>query len=121
LILSIGSLCLVILFFELSQTSFIEYSLVYRTIGFILFSVIFFIDYLNSESQRNLQSFPNLIVNSSIFIYNSFSFLFFLYITILMGNDLWYIHNIIEGISKLIIAYAFWKLPKKENILETKN
>lgn len=121
LILSIGSLCLIISFFELSQTSYIEYSLVYRTIGFILFSVIFYIDYLNSESQRNLQSFSYLIVNSSIFIYNSFSFLFFLYITILMGNDLWYFHNIIEGISKLIIAYAFWKLPKKDTILETKN
>jgi hypothetical protein len=119
LILSIGSLCLVILFFELSQTSFIEYSLVYRTIGFILFSVIFFIDYLNSESQRNPQSFSYLIVNASIFIYNSFSFLFFLYITILMGNDLWYIHNIIEGISKLIIAYAFWKLPNQAYFQDT--
>ena len=45
---------MVILFFELSQTSFIEYSLVYRTIGFILFSVIFFIDYLNSEKKEVL-------------------------------------------------------------------
>jgi hypothetical protein len=119
LILLIGSFCLFILFYELSQTSFIEYSLVYRTIGFILFSVIFFIDYLNSERQRNLQSFSYLIVNSSIFIYNSFSFLFFLYITILMVNDFWYFHNIIEGISKLIIAYAFWKLPKSDNFART--
>jgi hypothetical protein len=77
------------------------------------------LDYLNSESQRNPQSFSYLIVNASIFIYNSFSFLFFLYITILMGNDLWYFHNIIEGISKLIIAYAFWKLPKSDNFAGT--
>jgi hypothetical protein len=31
----------------------------------------------------------------------------------LFTSNLWFIHNFIEGSSKLLIAYAFWKLPKK--------
>ncbi len=53
-----------------------------------------------------------ILINASFFIYRCTSFVFIFYLMKIMTENLWYIHNFIEGSSKLLIAYAFWKLPK---------
>lgn len=109
--LILGILCFSAFLLELSKTSFIEKTLVYKNICFILFTIIFFIDYLGLEKYK-VESKTYLIISSSIFIYNSFNYLLVFNITELMKQDLWFVHNILEGLSKLLIAYAFWKLPR---------
>lgn len=112
IIIVLGIICLFVLIYELSETSYIEYSLTFENICFFLFSIFFLIDYLIKEGQNTDLSKCYLLVNTSIFIYNAFSYLLFFYINELMQKDLWFVHNILEGLSKLLIAYAFWKLPR---------
>lgn len=108
--LTFGILCLLILLFELTQTSLVSYSLIYKRICFILFSVVYFIDSIQSES--NHFSKTHSIINLSIFLYSAFSYLMVFLIVQFMNYDLWFIHNIAEGISKLLIAYGFWRLSR---------
>jgi hypothetical protein len=109
--LILGILCFSAFLLELSKTSFIEKTLVYKNICFILLTIVFFIDYLGLEKYKD-ESKTYLIISSSIFLYNSFNYLLVFNITELMKQDLWFVHNILEGLSKLLIAYAFWKLPR---------
>lgn len=107
-----GLMSFSVLIFEISKTIFLDYSLVSRKISLVAFSIFLFFDYLISDYSNHKNSKSILLINTSLFVYNSSSFLFFIYISALMINNLWYIHNFIEGLSKLLIAYAFWKLPK---------
>lgn len=99
-----------ILIFELTTTDFLEYSIVIEKICFVTFAIVYFLDFFIDNSKKKSEIL--ILVNTALFIYYSFSFLFNIYIDDLMKNNLWFIHNFIEGSSKLLIAYAFWKQPK---------
>lgn len=101
---------------ELSKTSFIEYSLNLKNITFLFFSIIYFSDVINHKKRNDMLSNTYILIVSSFFTYNCFSFLLIFKITQLMINDLWYLHNVFEGLYKLAIAYSFWKIPKKLHI-----
>lgn len=99
-----------VLIFELTTTDFLEYSIVIEKICFVMFAIVYFFDFVIDNSKKKSEIL--ILVNTALFIYYSFSFLFNIYIDELMKNNLWFIHNFIEGSSKLLIAYAFWKQPK---------
>ena len=76
---------------------------------------LFFIMLNNSEHIKNKNNFEFIkLINASIFIYNTTTIILFFQILNLIGKNSWFIHNYIEGSTKLLIAYAFWKLPKKQ-------
>jgi hypothetical protein len=60
------------------------------------------------------------LFNASIFIYHTAAFSLFNYFSSFMTSYLWYFHNFIEGSSKLLIAYAFWKLSNETNLQDSK-
>jgi hypothetical protein len=80
---------------------------------YILWSLIFFFEFIISKNNiRSNFINTNLYVNAAILFYNGSSLFLFHYLFVILSNNVWYIHNFIEGSSKLLIAYAFWKLPK---------
>lgn len=97
--------------FELYQNGTIIFGVKISSLFYIGFSVIYFLKYLFDSEQEHKYNFT-YIINASFFIYNCSAFILIFYIMKLMTNNLWFIHNFIEGSSKLLIAYAFWKLPK---------
>lgn len=111
-ILKLSSIIFAIIFsWELSKTSNLTSSLVAWNLSFLIWSILYFLTVtLNQETDK--RSLTYNYFNLSIFIYNCSCLLLFYYIDFIMVNKLWYIHNFIEGSSKLLIAYAFWKLPK---------
>lgn len=89
---------------------------IYWSLQLINFSVVFCCVMLKIKETKE-DNFLNInhsviLINSSILVYYSFSFLLFFVMMELISNQLWVIHNIVESTSKLVIAYAFWKLPK---------
>lgn len=111
LIILTSIICLFSLIWELTKTEYIELSLQFENLCFIFWSIIYFNFYLkNKATHYHEKSF--VLINASIFIYNCSSFVLIYFIEYLMKNNLWFIHNFIEGSSKLLIAYAIWKLPK---------
>ncbi|MEN9972866.1 MAG: hypothetical protein RIS20_1213 [Bacteroidota bacterium] len=88
----------------------IDKSILVEVIGTICCSILLFVFMLNLRNSTNYQTIS--LVNFSIFIYKISSFLLFCFLVTLMVKDIWYVHNFIEGSSKLLIAYALWKLPK---------
>jgi len=116
----IAFLMLTLFSIESVQINNLNYFLKLEKICFVFYALLYFINYLISEEKIYNFNFISQ-VNTAFLIYYSFSFLFNVYIDELMIADLWFIHNFIEALSTLVIAYAFWKLPKKDTILETKN
>ena len=89
----------------------LNYTIPIYYLNILIWAVIYFYSQLISNDDNNNDKIRNIIVFSLLF-YSSFSFLISIIIHKLIYNHLWYIHNFIEGSSKLLIAYAFWKLPK---------
>ena len=102
---------LFLFFFEIYQNDVIILGSNLASIIYIIYSIDFFIKHLNISSQSHEYKFTQAI-NTSLLIYNCSSFFLIFYIMKLMNSNLWYVHNFIEGSSKLLIAYALWKLPK---------
>lgn len=126
-------LCLMYYFYQIQSTK-INYPLIFS----VLFILIFLIEYFISKSSiflffssffiiiccllffinetkkenRRVEFRAVSIVNASLLFYFSFSFIFLSLLWKLINYQIWEIHNIIESTSKLIITYAFWKLPK---------
>ncbi len=98
--------------FEFFDYYFLPNSFKIINLSYITWSIFFFIQSLEKDKVGKHNSNDYHIINTSIFLYNTSSFILIFYIMNLMNNNLWYIHNFIEGSSKLLIAYAFWKLPK---------
>jgi hypothetical protein len=109
IIVFLGNLSIVIN--ELFHSEYLVNAVVSENITEIILCLFFLLDLLLSNKKPENQ-LSLLLINSSIFFYNCFSFLFNFYISEIMVSNLWFIHNFIEASSKLIIAYAFWKLPK---------
>jgi hypothetical protein len=102
---------LFLFFFEIYQNDVIILGSKLTSLTYIIYSISFFIKYLNISRRSNEYKFSQAI-NASLFIYNCSAFILIFYIMKLMNSNLWYVHNFIEGSSKLLIAYALWKLPK---------
>lgn len=125
-------LCLMHYFYKILSSK-INYSLIFS----ILYIAVFILDYVFSTSNiflvsilfiitccilffinetkkenRSVEFRTVSIINASLLFYFSFSFIFLSLLWKLINYQIWEIHNIIESTSKLIITYAFWKLPK---------
>jgi hypothetical protein len=78
----------------------------------MLFTIYYFLNKIYTGKFESYQFTLNTI-SLSILIYSTSTILLSYVIELFMANRLWFIHNLIEGISKLIIAYAFWKIPQQ--------
>lgn len=108
--LILGLLSLTSFIYELKTQGYTNWSLTILNVNFIICPIIYLIFSIsksNSEQSKSLE-----IINFSILIYYSTVFILFYFLEIIFKNNVWYVHNIVESASKLLIAYAFWKLPK---------
>ena len=101
-----------IFIWEMNRTSSIEVSLNAQIAYNIISCVLFFIASLQSNNSFSSMHKTQVYYTLTVFLYNSFSLIFFFFIDQLMITGAWSIHNIVESLTKLFIAYAFWKLPK---------
>ena len=97
---------------ELSKTDDLQISVYSENFVFILWSLLFYINFLLNSKFHSKDTRYLIHFNSAIFLYNCSCFILFYFMNYIMKNNLWFIHNFIEGSSKLLIAYSFWKLPK---------
>lgn len=98
-------------FFEIFHSGFAQKSINVMSLFSIIWSQYFLVYSLKTKNHIDFKT-THEFISFSILFYNCSSFLFYFKIIDLAKHDLWFIHNYIEGISKLIIAYSFWKLPK---------
>ncbi len=104
---------IIVYFEDFTGKSFAAFSFEFANFCYILWSLIFFFEFIISKNNiRSNFINTNLYVNAAILFYNGSSLFLFHYLFVILSNNVWYIHNFIEGSSKLLIAYAFWKLPK---------
>jgi hypothetical protein len=108
-----------ICFFEHFKTSLLLNGHRVANLVYIIWSLTFFIQSIMKKSNSNLSK-TYVLFNASIFIYHTASFFLFTFLWSLVTSNLWYFHNFIEGSSKLLIAYAFWKLPNETNLQDSK-
>lgn len=108
-----------ICFFELFKTSLLLNGQKTANLVYIIWSLTFFIQSILKKSNSSLFR-TYVLFNASIFIYHTASFFLFKYLLALVTSNLWYFHNFIEGSSKLLIAYAFWKLSNETNLQDSK-
>lgn len=101
-----------IFIWEMNKSSLLDVSLLMQIAYNIILCVLFFIASLQSNSIPSSMYKTQEKYVLTLFLYSSFSLIFFFYINELMLSRAWFIHNIVESLSKLFIAYAFWKLPK---------
>jgi hypothetical protein len=97
---------------EMNRTSYLEVSLLTQIAYKITLCVLFFMASLHSYTIPSSMHKTQEKFVLTIFLYSSFSLIFFSFLDELMITGVWFIHNIVESLSKLFIAYAFWKLPK---------
>lgn len=104
---------LIVILLNIFEGGFLKSAFVYANISFIIWSTIYFFQLTktnDNKSQSLSKTYSTL--NASIFIYNCSAFFLIYFLITILNNKVWFIHNFIEGSSKLLIAYAFWKLPK---------
>jgi hypothetical protein len=109
-VIIIGGISLSTTFWELMVFGYPNKALIIENISFILIPILMYISFLRYQNHSKGNSL--ILINTSIFVYKTTTFLLFYFLVTLMKNNAWYIHNFIEGSSKLLIAYALWKLPK---------
>jgi hypothetical protein len=109
-VILIGVICLSATFWELMVIGYPNKALIIENISFILIPILMYISFLRYQNHSKGNSL--ILINTSIFVYKTTTFLLFYFLVTLMKNNAWYVHNFIEGSSKLLIAYALWKLPK---------
>lgn len=112
LILGMAVILSGILIWEMNRTSSLEVSLLTQIAYNITLCVLFFIASLQSYTIPSSMHKTQVYYTLTLFLYSSFSLIFFFFIDQLMITGAWFIHNIVESLTKLFIAYAFWKLPK---------
>jgi hypothetical protein len=97
---------------EMNRTSSLKISLVSEVAYTIILCVLYFIANLDEGAKKSPMYKTQINYTLAIFLYSSFSIIFFFFIDEMMKSGAWFMHNIFESLSKLFIAYAFWKLPK---------
>jgi hypothetical protein len=82
---------------------------------YIIFSLSGSIYFLKNTQGNKKEDSVYLYFNAAMLIYFSSTLIFFNILPMLTFQDskIWVIHNAIGSISKLIIAYAFWKIPSR--------
>ena len=108
-----------ICFFELFKSSLLFNGFKAANLVYIIWSLTFFIQSILNKS-NSIHPKTYVLFNASIFIYHTAAFFLFKYFSTLFTSNLWFIHNFIEGSSKLLIAYAFWKLSNETNLQDSK-
>lgn len=101
----------VVTFIDFSKSSVLTDSAKLSCLTFILYSILYFIHTIVYKTNENDNLFRQ-IFSGAILFYNCSAFLLIYFIMELTNSNLWIVHNFIEGISKLLISYALWKLPK---------
>lgn len=102
------SLCLGVFIWEIIYTDLITFCLIIEKFCVVIFSLLAFAYFLGQEKKSE----SLILINSSFLIYSSFSLLFTFEINLFMITKYWFIHTLLDGLSKLLIAYAIWKIPK---------
>lgn len=102
------SLCLGVFIWEIIYTDLITFCLIIEKFCVVIFSLLAFAYFLGQEKKSE----SLILINSSFLFYSSFSLLFTFEIHLFMITKYWFIHNLLDGLSKLLIAYAIWKIPK---------
>jgi hypothetical protein len=77
-----------------------------------VWSILYFSNSIFINPNQSSSKFYDF-VNSSILFYASTTFIFFVFLMNFMENHLWFYHNLIEGVSKILITFAIWKIPIK--------
>ncbi len=101
-----------IFIWEMNKTSSLEVSLITQIAYKIILCLLFYVASLQSNNISSSMHKTQVYYTLTVFLYSSFSLVFFFFIDQLMLTGAWFIHNIVENLTKLFIAYAFWKLPK---------
>ena len=83
----------------------------FSSIIYIFYSIFYFTQSLKKSSVDYNYRFKQLF-SLAILFYNCAAFFLIYFLMDFTKLNLWYVHNFIEGSSKLLIAYALWKLPK---------
>jgi hypothetical protein len=111
IVLSIGSLCVTSIIWELSYFELVNKTSPILVLGKVLYTILFLIENLGKKASPNFNAY--LLISLAILIYNSFKLFLSFEVDIFLLNNFWNYHNFIEGTSKLVIAYAILKLPKR--------
>ncbi len=85
-----------------------SYSIVLSSVGFILFSLIYFRQLLINLPETFVHRVPMVWVNSSVLIYfsgNLFTFMLFNYLM----SSIWILHNILNIIKNILLFVAVWQ------------
>lgn len=114
LVALLGCICLSISLIEFYFLGYSHYGLVLENIIFIIAPLLFYIrtirfNFFNDENTL-------VLINTAIFSYKTATVILFYFMVTLMENNVWYVHNFIEGLSKFLIAYALWKLPRATHL-----
>ena len=100
---------------ELSYFELVNKTSPILVFGKVLYTILFLIENLGKKASPNFNAY--LLINLAILIYNSFKLFLSFEVDIFLLNNFWNYHNFIEGTSKLVIAYAILKLPKRSGDL----
>jgi hypothetical protein len=119
IVVILASLCGMILIMELTYLDLINLSLPALFLCFSFFSILYFIDNLGKARTPVLKAY--FIINTTYFVYHSFSFFMSLELQTMMANHYWIIHNVVEASSKLVVAYAILKIPKTTEEMNSKS
>ncbi len=114
LVALLGGICLMISLSEFYYLGYSRYGLVLENIIFIISPILFYIRTIRFNILSNENTL--VLINTAIFSYKTATILLFYFMVTLMKNNVWYVHNFIEGFSKLLIAYALWKLPRAAHL-----
>ncbi len=112
LIYIFSSIFSLVFIYEMLNFSFVKNAISIFSLSSIVLSLVFMYNSLTKDISQIKNIDTHILISISLLFYNSVSFVMYLKMFYFMKNDIWYIHNYVEGISKLIITYAFWKLPK---------
>lgn len=116
IVLIITTICAMAIILELTYYDVINLSFPILKLGITLFTFIYFLDKLANKNQSNTPAYN--IINTALCIYNCFSIFMSLEMEIMLKNNFWLIHNVLEGTSKILIAYAILKLPKMDKVIK---
>ncbi len=83
----------------------------FSSVIYIFYCIFYFVQSLKTNEVDHNSSFKQSFC-AAILFYNCSAFFLIYYLMESTKLNLWYVHNFIEGSSKLLIAYALWKLPK---------
>lgn len=114
-ILFLAFVSLFIFFWEIKNSNYIEIALISEKFSVLVFSLLYFV-YIISADIKEINYKPYILINTYFLFYGSFGALSNLEIDLLMITNYWFIHNLVDGLSKLIIAFAIWRQPRTYNL-----